>query len=299
MKEKIKYYLVMGSLRCVAILPLKVLYVLSDFMYYIVYGIIGYRKKAVRTNLINSFPEKGLDEIKRIEQGFFHHLCDCIVETIKLLHISDEEMKRRVVVTNPELIEQLASDGRPIVLYMGHYGNWEWVQAVTRYYRRPAVNCEIYRPLHDKVMDKVMLKIRSRFPNQAITQNNAFRALLRMKQEGTQFLVGFIADQRPNSAHLYHWAEFLNQDTPYAVGGEEIGNRVNAHYAYLEVEKYKRGYFRMTFKEIPCLEEFKEYPYTLQFMKMLEETIRRTPELWLWSHKRWRYSRLENEINKK
>ncbi|MBQ8888817.1 MAG: lysophospholipid acyltransferase family protein [Bacteroidaceae bacterium] len=292
--EKVKYHLIWGALSLVALLPLSVLYVISDFMYFVLYKIIGYRKKTVRDNLLKSFPNRSLEEIKDIERKFFHHLSDCIVETIKLVHISDEEINRRVLVTNPELIEELASDGRPIILYMGHYGNWEWVQAVTSHYKRPAINCEIYRPLHDKVMDKIFLRIRSRFPNMAIPQNQAFRSLLRMKQEGKQVLVGFIADQRPNSKNLNHWTTFLHQDTAYAVGGEEIGNRMNGHYAYLEVEKYKRGHFRMTFKKIPLPQEELEYPYTLQFMKMLEETIERAPEYWLWSHKRWRFSRPEN-----
>lgn len=291
MKAKLKYLLIVGGLRLLAIMPLGLLYLLSDAMYQVVYHLIGYRRRTVRDNLSRSFPGRSWGDVVQIEKRFYHHFCDCIVETIKLLHISDAEIDKRIRVQNGEWMERLASDGRPIILYLGHYGNWEWVQAITRHYRHPSINGEIYRPLHDKVMDKVMLKIRSRFPTLAIPQKQAFRTLLKMKQEGQQFLIGFIADQRPNSNNLNHWTLFLNQDTAYSVGGDEIGRRINAHFAYLEVEKLKRGYYRMNFKPIVPEQLDGTYPYTLQFMKMLEDTINRQPEYWLWSHKRWRIRR--------
>ena len=268
----------------------------SNGMYLLIYYLTSYRKKTVRENLSRSFPEKNRKELKRIEKKFYHHLCDCIVESIKLLHISDREIDRRVKVDNARLIERLAEDGRPIILYLGHYGNWEWVQAVTRHYKRPAINGEIYRPLHDETMDKVMQKIRSRFDTLLIRQKQAFRTLLKMRQEGKQYLIGFIADKRPNSKVLNHWTTFLHQDTAYSVGGEEIGRRIDAHFLYLEVTKEKRGQYLMSFKTIvpDCAEA--SYPYTLQFMKMLESTISKAPEYWLWSHKRWRIRRTAADV---
>ena len=260
-------------------------------MYFIIYHTVRYRRKTVRTNLCNSFPEKSDKERKKIERKFYRHFCDCIVETIKLLHLTDKEADRRIKVTNVSLIEQLAKDGAPIILFLGHYGNWEWTPAVTYHYKRPALNGQIYRPLHSCVMEQVMLTIRSRFHTLSIPQKSAFRTLLRMRQENRQFLIGFVADQRPNSGNLYHWTTFLSQDTAYSTGGEEIGKRTGAHFVYLETEKIKRGYYQMTFHLIPPLCDGKEYPYTRQFMNMLESSIRRAPEYWLWSHKRWRFSR--------
>ena len=136
-----------------------------------------------------------------------------------------------------------------------------------------------------------MLKIRSRFGNLPIRQKQAFRTLLKMKQEGKSFLIGFIADQRPNSKSLNHWTTFLHQDTAYSVGGDEIGKRIDAHFLYLEVTKEKRGCYLMSFKTITPDCPDAPYPYTLQFMRMLENTINKAPEYWLWSHKRWRIRR--------
>lgn len=285
----------MVALHTVSLLPLKVLYTVSNCLYPVVYRLWRYRRKTVRRNIVCSFPEKELREIILIEKEYYRHFCDCVVETIKMLHISDKELDRRIQLTNGELIEQHSFDGRPIVLYLGHYGNWEWVQAITRHYNHPAISGEIYRPMHSEVMEKVMRRLRSRFSTLLIPQKQAFRTLLRMKQEGKQYLIGFIADQRPNSKSLNHWTTFLHQDTAYSIGGEEIGKRINAHYFYLDVEKIKRGYYRTSF--IPIIPQRKDelHPYTLQYMRMMEATIIRAPQYWLWSHKRWRFPKTDNK----
>lgn len=299
MKNRFLYNLLISLLRFWAFLPFGILYFISDGMYLIVYHIVRYRRKTVRDNLRNSFPGKSDWERKKIERKFYRHFCDCIVETIKLLHLTDKEMNKRIHVTNANLIDQLAEDGAPIILYLGHYGNWEWTPAVTLHYTHPALSGQIYRPLHNCTMEQVMLTIRSRFRTLSIPQKSAFRTLLRMRQENRQFLIGFVADQRPNSGNLYHWTRFLNQETAYSTGGEEIGKRTGAHFVYLETEKKKRGYYQMTFHLIPPLRDEKEYPYTRQFMNMLENSIKRAPEYWLWSHKRWRFSRPDNNKNLK
>ena len=296
MKHRLSYNLLISLLRFWAFLPFGILYLISDGMYVIVYHIIRYRRRTVRDNLHNSFPEKSDKERSKIERKFYRHLCDCIMETIKLLHLTDKEIEKRINVTNGELIDRLAEDGAPIILYLGHYGNWEWTPAVTRHYTHPSINGQIYRPLHSCTMEQVMQTIRSRFHTISIPQKSAFRTLLKMRQENKQFLIGFVADQRPNSGNLHHWTTFLNQDTAYSIGGEEIGKRTGAHFVYLEIEKRKRGYYQMTFHRIlPSCdaneEDGKEHPYTLQFMNMLENSIKRAPEYWLWSHKRWRFSR--------
>lgn len=291
MRKTFLYNLLMSLLRLEAFLPFCILYVISDTMFLFVYYILRYRRKTVNDNLYNSFPEKNDKERRKIERKFYKHFCDCIVETIKLLHLTNKEIDKRIIVTNGSLIEQIAEDGAPIILYLGHYGNWEWTPAVTRHYTRPAFNGQIYRPLHNRLMEQVMLTIRSRFHTISIPQKSAFRTLLQLKQENKQFLIGFVADQRPNSGNLHHWTTFLHQDTAYSTGGEEIGKRTGAHFVYLEIEKIKRGHYQMTFRLIPPLQDGKEYPYTRQFMNMMENSIRRAPEYWLWSHKRWRFSR--------
>lgn len=299
MGQKFLYRLYIGALRIPALLPLGVLYLLSDAIYFFIYHVIHYRKDTVRENLLNAFPEKSPEERKAVEKRFYRHLGDCIVETVKLLHISDREIDRRVEVANPGVIDAIAAEGRSIVLYLGHYGNWEWMQAIRRHFRKPQVAGQIYKPMRDPVMEKVMLKIRSRFSMLCIPQKKAYRTLLGFHERNRQFIIGFISDQRPNGGYQ-HWTSFLNQETAYIVGGEQIGKRVGAAFLYLDVEKDRRGHYILTLREIVPPPELMqgEYPYTRQFMSMLEQTIRREPAYWLWSHKRWKVKRSDCESNK-
>lgn len=296
--KKILHHLLWWLLKAVAALPFWALHLLSNFTYYIMRYVVHYRIKVVRGNLERSFPEKSGRDIRGIANRFYRHLADCIFETIKLLHISDKQLEQHIKVVGGDLIERLAEDGRPIIVFLGHYGNWEWVQEVTRHYRRPAINAEIYRPLRDKAVGEAMSRIRARFDTTAIPQHQAVRTLLRMNREGKQFLVGFIADQRPNSKNLHHWSLFLNQDTAFATGGEEIGRHLNAHFVYLNVEKTSRSHYTMTFEEMTVKEDGDAaYPYTHLYLQLMEQTIKGRPEYWLWSHNRWKYDRNGNKIH--
>ena len=289
--KKIQLSIIMFLLHTAARLPFGALYGLSDAIRFVVEHIIKYRRKVIRLNLRNSFPDKSEAELRLIEKAYYKHMCDLIVESVKLLHISDRQLERHINVRNAELVERLAEDGSPIVVFLGHYCNWEWVQEVTRHYARPEVNAEIFRPLRGYVSNEMFRLIRSRFNTEQIPQQKAVRRLLQLKNEGKQFLVGFISDQRPNSTNLNHWTDFLNQETAYAAGGEEIGRHVGAKYIYLDIEKTKRGHYTMTFKDIKPVDGNEKYPYTLAFMHMLEATIKRAPQYWLWSHNRWKFKR--------
>ena len=301
MKHKIILALSLGPLKLLARLPFRLLYGLSDGIAFLLEKVIRYRREVIVNNLRRSFPEKSACEIQQIVRRYYRHMGDLIVESVKLLHISDRQLEEHICVKQGELIERLAADGRSVIVFLGHYGNWEWVQEVTRHYSRPQLNAEIYRPIKDPVSNSIMSTIRSRFDTMLIPQKQAVRTLLRLNKEGRQFLVGFIADQRPNSKNLYHWTHFLNQDTAYATGGEEIGSHLNCHFVYLDVEKPSRGHYVMTFHEMKPSKEYEGQanPYTLLFLRLMEQTIRREPAYWLWSHNRWEFDREGNTIQKK
>lgn len=292
MTTQTKYNILISLLFSVARLPLRALYVLSDVAYFFIYHVVRYRRKTVRSNLVMVFGDSDMKMIVRTEKEFYRHLCDCIAETVKLLHISDEEIDRRVDVTNGEYIDSIIRSGHSVVLFLGHYGNWEWVQAIIHHFSEPLVGGQIYKPLHNEVMDRTMLRIRSRFGLECIPQDRAVRRLIGIEREGQKFVIGFISDQRPSGKLLHHWTGFLGIDTPYMVGGETIGNHVDARFVYLDVEKTSRGYYRLTFCPVePDPGDREEYPYTREFMRMLEKTILRNPAYWLWSHKRWKRHR--------
>lgn len=290
MKDKILLALLTFLLKSVAIWPYRILYIISDLVYPILYYIIRYRRKVVHSNLVNSFPEKSEKEILSIEKKFYRHFCDYVMETVKLFHISDEQMKKRMHFTNSELIEELRSDGRPFFIYLGHQGNWEYVTSISLWIHPSLKGCQIYHPLSNKIMDKLMYRLRSRFNTLGIPQKNTLRAILSMMKEGKQPLLGLISDQRPQRYPEPEWMTFLNQDTPIITGGETLGRRLDAHFIYGSIKCVRRGYYEITLSKIePSKEE--DFPYSKQYMRMLEADIRNQPHMWLWSHKRWSFKR--------
>ncbi|MDE6814065.1 MAG: lysophospholipid acyltransferase family protein [Duncaniella sp.] len=289
MREKLRYALYRGLFGAIALLPFNLLYVLSDMLYCIIGKGMKYRRNVIRTNLRKSFPEKSDAELRAIEKDFYHQFTDNIVETIKLLNMSDREADKRIEVIGGEIVDKYIDEGHPVVLYLGHYANWEWVPAVVRHFKKPEFCAQVYKPQHDHAFDRLMLKVRSRFNPVSVPQKQVFRTLIRWRNEGRKFITGFISDHRANADVSHHRTTFLNQITPFSPGGEEIGKRINAAYLYLDVEKKSRGHYRFTIKEIVPTDMEAESPYTRRYLEMLEETIRRRPGLWLWSHRRWRY----------
>lgn len=289
MREKLKYALYRGLFTSLALLPFPVLYALSDGLRLIIAKVMKYRRKVIRMNLRNSFPEKSEAELLEIENDFYSQFADNIVETAKLLHISDRQVDKRVQVEGGELVDRLIEEGHPVVLYLGHYANWEYVPSVVRHFTKPQLCAQVYKPLHDKAFDRLMLKVRSRFNPVSVKQDKVFRTMVGWYRDKVPFIIGFIADHRSNSSFSHHATTFLGQHTPFNPGGEEIGKRVNAAYLYLDVEKPRRGHYKFTVKPIEPASLEGDSPYTRRYMEMLEDTIRRRPGLWLWSHRRWLY----------
>ncbi len=291
MKETIGYKLTYGAVKLLALLPFWALYGLSSAMCFIAYYVVRYRRKVVWKNLRLVYPEMPEKELRQIERGFYRNLCDVFVEAVKLLHISDKQVAERIEIRGGELIDECARRGRSAVVMLGHVGNWEWIPVVASSTTEPVIFCQIYHPLRNKVMDRLMLKIRSRFGTESIPMKRTVRRLFEIERDGGHFVCGFIADQRPFTQALHHWTTFLGQDTPYVTGGETIGDHVGAEYYYIDVEKPRRGHYRLTFKAIAPIDDGKENPYTRAYLRMLEQTIHRDPTLWLWSHNRWKRKR--------
>ena len=296
---KAKYRMYMALFKPLSWLPLWALYGFSDFLGLLMRRVLKYRRKVVRENLRLSFPDMTEKELRHTEKRFYRQLTDNIVETVKLLCISDRQIRRRVEVRDAGLVEQMAAQGRPIFLYLGHYANWEWVPSIMMHYSEPKVSAQIYKSLHDQAFDRVMQRVRDRFPSVNIPQDKAMRTMLQLRRDYGSFIVGIIDDHSPNHDRSQHVMEFLNH--PYTlinVGAEELGTRLGAAFLYLDVEKPSRGHYRLTFKPIDISDSSEEYPYTREYMRLLERTIRRDPGLWLWSHKRWRYTPAANTLTK-
>ncbi len=289
-KSTLKYKLMRGMLKTFARLPLGALYILSDIACFVLYKVLKYRVDVVRRNLNRAFPEKSEAQLLKIEREFYRHLCDIFVETAKLAHISDSEMARRVHVEGAALVNDAIDRGRSVVLMLGHYGNWEWITYAARSFRPEATMCEIYHPLRDKVMDRIMLELRSRFGTENIPMSRTIRRLLEYHREGRNFVCGFISDQRPFVDHPKYWTEFMGIGTPYVNGGEVIGAKLGAEFIYGEMRPVKRGYYKLVLSRLNPVDDGMDNPYTRAYMQALENSIRRNPPYWLWSHNRWKRS---------
>ena len=278
-------------------LPLRVHYFFSDIYYVVAYYMLRYRRQVVRTNLVNSFPEKELSEIIQIEKKFYRHLCDLFVEMYRLWHMSEKEVRKRCVFTNPELLQKYFDQGRSVVGVLGHYGNWEWLTSYGVWISDEIDFYTLYKTLHDPVADKTMRDIRSRFKAKPIPRQDLLRKIVENKREGRLFLTAFVGDQTPNWANLNFWMKFLNQDTPVLLGTEKIARKFNYPVISLRMRKVKRGYYEVDFVDL-CAEPQLLEPGELTRMhtRMLEKFIREVPELWLWSHKKWKHTRKEADI---
>lgn len=277
-------------------LPLRIQYVLADFYYVVLYYVIRYRRKVVRMNLMNSFPEKSLPEIIHIEKKYYRHLCDLFVEMYRLWHMSEKEIRKRCVFTNPEVIQHYFDQGKSVIGVLGHYGNWEWLTSFSLWLTPEIDFYTLYKPLHDPVADRMMQRIRSRFGATPVPKQDILRKIVESRREGRLFLAAFVGDQTPNWANLNFWMEFLNQDTPVLIGTEKIARKFDFPVISLHVRKVKRGYYEVDYVDL-CAEPKKLEPGELTRMhtRMLEQFIREAPELWLWSHRRWKHKREEKE----
>ena len=233
-----------------SILPLNVLYIFSTVLYYPLYYVVGYRRKVVRTNLVNSFPDKSLTEIKTIEKKFYRHFCNYLMETIKLHHISDEEMKRRYKIKNPEILNRLVDEEKFVITLLGHYGNWEWLISFPSWADKPINMAQIYRPLKNKAADKFFLKLRNRYNTQGIPKNDTLREILKLKQKNIPTFFGFISDQTPSRNNIHYWTTFLNQDTPCITGSEKIARKINSAVIYMDINVVSKGYYELEIKVI-------------------------------------------------
>lgn len=294
MKKEILYkplgWLVSGASR----LPLGVLYVLSDILFALLYYVVRYRRDVVIKNLRESFPDRPEHEIKVISRKFFRNFADYIVETLKVAHISDEEMCRRMKFDNIELIDSYLESGRAVTAYFSHCGNWEWVPSITlhseaEYNGRKGLFCQIYRPLRNKWFDDLMLHLRSRFGSVSLSKKTAFRHLLGYAREGVLTVTGFMSDQKPSHGDAVHVVEFLHHPTAMITGTEILARKMKTAAVYLDMEKTGRGYYRVTVRRIADnVADTPEMSVTDRYVSLLEATINRQPDIWLWSHKRWK-----------
>ena len=291
---KILYYIVLAVWYLLSLLPLKVHYVISDLLFWLLYGLLGYRRKVVENNLRTSFPKKTEEELRKIERGFYHFFCDYLVESVKLMTISEKELMRRMKFTGMELVEEAVDNGQSGVLYLGHFCNWEWVSSLPLWVSS-RIHCgQIYHPIENKDFDRLFLRSRQRMRAECIAMQDTLRKIVEYRKAGQPILVGYISDQVPFWTSIHHWVDFLNHDTPVLTGTERIARKMNHAVFYLDIHRVRRGYYEAEIKLITREpQKLGEYELTDIYFSMLEKSIRQAPEFWLWSHNRWKRTREE------
>lgn len=270
-----------------SILPFRILYLLSDGLYILIYHIVGYRKKVVRENIKNSLGHLSNEERKLVEKRFYKHLCDMIFETAKLLNFSDSEIKKRIRIKNSDEYYRLVKEGRNITIVFGHYLNWEWVVLASAYYT-PMQVYGIYKKLNNKVFDKLFFKMRERENLVPLEMLESTKFMLKNAIKPSALLI--LTDQTPSNWEQSYWKKFLGQDTPIFSGTEKISQKLNSSLVFLKAKRIARGVIDLEFVVLAEeTKDMKEHSITNLHTEFLEQQILEEPAFWLWSHRRWKH----------
>jgi len=279
------YYIVYGLLYLLSLLPLRVLYILSDGFYALVYYALGYRRKVVMSNLQIAFPEKTEAERKAIGKKFYKNFIDSFIETIKMVSASDAYIEKRVS-GNWELLNEVYSTGRSLQIHLGHTFNWEWANLVGAKLMRYTF-LGVYMPINNKTFDRLFRKLRSKSGSVLLPATDMRRAMIPWRNK--QYAIGLVADQAPSNPEKSFWLSFFGKPTPFVTGPETGARASNIPVVFANIEKKRRGYYNVVFtvaEDQPATLERGEL--TLRYARYLENVIRQQPDMWLWSHRRWK-----------
>ena len=290
--ERCMYALLLSIFVLLSLFPLRLLYCISDALAWLLHSVVRYRRKVVDANLRSSFPDKTDAEIRLITRRFYRFLSDYFMETVKLTTMGRRQMSRRMRFEGLEEADKAMAAGHDVTLYLGHYCNWEWVSSLPAHFSAEAVGGQIYHPLENRASDRLFLRIRSRWGAVSIRLHETLKVITRWHREGTVSMVGYIADQVPGYNGIHCWVDFLNHDTPVYSGPERIARMQHSQVYYLDIRRPRRGYYIGKFiKMADDAAECEKFTLTKEYFRLLEESIRRQPQYWLWSHRRWKRTR--------
>jgi len=284
------FYLYFPFLWLISYLPLTILYLISNLCKFLIFRVFGYRIDVVRQNLKNSFPDKSEEFLQETEHKFYRHFCDTMFETLWFWHASHKKIRKHLEYQNLNVFEELKAKNKDIVILFGHYCNWEWNAFVPQELKSGLYNIfTLYIPLHDKKFDKFTKNIRENFGVKCVTKKNFLRTLVKCKKNNINAAFAFIADQSPWGNNVHYWTKFLNQDTTFFTGWEEVARKFNLAVIYVDMQKIARGKYIYR-PEILCENsaETSEFELTEKYVRRFERNILIEPSFWLWTHKRWK-----------
>lgn len=275
---------------CISLLPFRLLYSLSDFIYVIIYYIIGYRKNTVRENLALALPHLSDQERLIIEKKSFRHLCDIFLEMIKTMTISEKQIRKRFIFTNLEVYKSLEAKQKSIAIMMAHYASYEWAVSLNSY-----VNYEgfgIYKKINNPYFDKLVRNIRLKFKAKLITTKETIPTIIENNKVNKLCTYGFASDQTPRLQSTFHWQSFMGLEVPVHTGAEMLAKKYGMNVIFLRNKRVSRGHYEGSFEILSeNAKQVPNYEITDQFIKLVEQQILEAPEFYLWTHKRWKHRR--------
>jgi Kdo2-lipid IVA lauroyltransferase/acyltransferase len=282
------YILVYPIIWFISILPFKILYFISDIIYLLVYYVIGYRKKVVFDNLKLSFPEKSEKEIKQICKKFYSHFVDIFMEMVKSFTISKNSLDKHYKYTNIDFLNELYKDGKSVILTGAHYANWEWILGLD-----PSVGYKTYgafTKLNNPYFNAKILKSRARFGVNLVPTSKTISEIDYNQKNKVQSMYGLLSDQSPQLKKTFYWSHFLGVKVPIHTGAEMLAKKYDMNIVLFETKKIKRGYYKTTFSLITDnASEYPNYELTDIFLEKIEKLIRKQPEYYFWTHKRFKH----------
>ena len=282
------YILAYPFLWLISILPFRIFYWFSDFVYFLVYHVIGYRRKTVRENLALTLPHLSDVERKEIEKKFYQHMCDMFLEMIKTMSITPEEMEKRFTITNMDLFHEYENKGKSVVLVASHYASWEWLLTLNK--RMLFNGVGVYKKIANPYFDKLVRKIRGKYDAELVETKKAIPLMAQNQRDGILSLYGLASDQSPKLDRIFHSMKFMGIEVPVHTGAEMLAKKYDLSVIFIKVKKVGRGYYEATI--IPIADNPKEYEnfdITEKYLREVEKQIYEAPEYYLWTHKRWKH----------
>lgn len=281
------FILVYPLLWLISILPHRLFYGFSDFVFFWMYRVVGYRRKVVKNNLELVFPEKSEQQISRIITDFYKHLGDMFLEMVKTMNLSKADVKKRYAVQNIELLQEIEKE-KSILIVCSHYANWEWNVSINNYV--DAKGYAVYQRISNPYFDRWVKKVRARWNTTLITQEETVKTVVRNKRDGVIGIFGMVSDQSPQWHRAQYWTEFMGIKVPVINGAETMARKMDLAVVFLKVSKVKRGYYKAEFIPITTSgAQTEKNEITDKFLRLAEQQIRERPEHYLWTHRRWKH----------
>ena len=272
----------------IGLLPFKLMYLLSNFLSFILLRVVKYRVDVVRYNLKSSNLKLTEKDIKKLIKNFYSHFCDIYLEMIKLDRMNKIDVEKRLKVLNPEIANKYLKEDKSVILLVSHYGGYEWCTALDYFFEYKVA--AIYTPLKDKELENLTIKSRARHGMKLISRYNALNDIRDLEKSGSNYMYGFMADQSPQIRKINYWTKFLGVEVPAFTGAERMAKELNIPVVFAKMSKLSRGKYEMRLELIAeNPNEFKDFEITEKYLRLVEKQIHEKPDYYFWTHNRFKH----------